>query len=144
MSEFSFETNFVSVDSQEKGAEFEVINDQGKKTGFFIKIAGPDSQRRKKTRARIAEHLMKNIGRVQPQGRAARRAAQESTGDSASTLRELQLDDLVAATMEWRYPKDFSGPQCTPENIRKLYEKHPTLFEQVAEAADDLDRFTRG
>lgn len=145
MAEFSFEKNFVSVDSQEQGAEFEVINDAGSKTGFYIKLAGPDSTRRKKTRARVAEHVLKQLNRAEPVGRKARRASDASNnGDAATILRELQLDDLVAATISWRYPEGFNGPECTADNVRKLYTKHTTLFEQVAEAADDLDRFTAG
>lgn len=145
--EFNFDEAFVSVDSQEQGAEFEVVNDAGEKTGFFIRLAGPDSKRRKKTQAKLTDFYMKSGIGVAPANRKERRAqAAEDryNGDAAIALHDLRMDDLVAATISWRYPKDKTGPDCTPENVRKLYSVHPTLFAQVSEKADDLDLFTKG
>ncbi|MAN77778.1 MAG: hypothetical protein CML24_11445 [Rhizobiales bacterium] len=147
---FDFDTNFVSVESQEKGSEFEVISDAGKKTGMFIRLAGPDSPRRKRTQARLKDFYLKSgIGVPKADAvnnRKARRAlatqGDRYSGETADQFYELRMDDLVAATISWRYPEGFSGPDCTPENAADLYQKHPTLFEQVAGAADDLDRFT--
>lgn len=148
---FDFDTNFVSVDSQEKGAEFEIISDAGKKTGMFICLAGPNSMRRKKTQARLQDFYMKSgiaIPKAEVNNRKARRAAaslgeEQYSGALADQVRELRMADLVVATISWRYPEGFAGPECTPENAETLYTKHPTLFEQVGEAADDLDRFTK-
>jgi|TARA_A100001391_G_scaffold205427_1_gene206151 hypothetical protein len=147
---FDFDTNFVSIESQEKGSEFEVINDAGQKTGMFICLAGPDSTKRKKTQARLKDFYLKSgIGQAKPEAtnRKARRAlatqGDRYTGETADLLYELRMDDLVAATISWRFPEGMSGPDCTPENAAALYHKHPTLFEQVGEAADDLDRFTK-
>jgi len=147
---FDFDTNFLSVESQEKGSEFEVINDAGEKTGMFICLAGPDSSRRKKTRNRVLDFYLKSgiaAPKAEPSNRKARRAAASQgdkyTGDTANELRELQLDDMIAATISWRYPEGFEGPACTPDEVEKLYTRLPTLFEQVLEAADDLDRFTK-
>lgn len=146
---FDFETAFLSVDSQEKGSEFEPVNDDGKKSGFVIRLAGPDSERRRKTSARLQDFYLKSGlvgGGSAPKNRRERRAAKSDaqyTGDTAEKMRELRMDDMVAATISWRYPNGFQGPECTAENVRALYEKHPTLFEQVADAADDLDRFTK-
>jgi hypothetical protein len=147
--QFDFETNFVSVESQEKGSEFEVISDAGKKTGWFICLAGPDSVRRRKTSSRLQDFYLKSgiaTSSTTPRNRRERRAAMSEdqySGALADQLRQLRLDDMVAATISWRYPEGFDGPECTPENSRSTYEKHPTLFEQVGEAADDLDRFTK-
>lgn len=147
---FDFDTNFVSVESQEKGSEFEVINDAGNPTGMFICLAGPDSTRRKKTQARLKDFYLKSgIGapKAEATNRKARRAlaaqGDRYSGETADQLYDLRMDDLVAATLSWRFPDGFSGPECTEENARNLYHKHPTLFEQVGEAADDLDRFTK-
>lgn len=147
---FDFDTNFVSVESQEKGSEFEVINDAGQKTGMFIRLAGPDSARRKKTQARLKDFYLKSgIGVPKAEtvnNRKARRAlatqGDRYSGETADQLYDLRMDDLVAATISWRYPDGFAGPECTPESAEELYHKHPTLLEQVGEAADDLDRFT--
>lgn len=145
---FDFDTHFLSVDSQEKGSEFEVVNDAGDKTGMFICLAGPDSKRRKATKAKLQDFFFKHgMSSAAPKNRKERRAAKSGgdsyTGDTAKAFNELQMDDMVAATISWRYPDGFAGPECTPDNVQAMYEKHPTLFEQVVEAADELDRFTK-
>lgn len=146
---FDFEAGFVSVDKQEKGAEFEVLNDAGDKTGFFITLAGPDSLRRKETKDRLTEYFVaiqkSALIEAQTKNRKQRRAeaAGASVKPSGPSLHDLQLEDAVAGTISWRYPEGFAGPECTPENVRSIYAKHPTLFEQVLEAADNLDLFSR-
>ncbi|AVX04351.1 hypothetical protein MXMO3_01826 [Maritalea myrionectae] len=147
---FDFNTNFVSVDSQEKGAEFEVYSDAGEPTGMFITLAGPDSTRRKKTHARLKDFYLKfgiSAQKDDPKGRKARRAAaaqgSKYTGDTSNELHAMQMEDAVAATISWRYPDGFEGPKCTAENAIVLYSKHPTLLEQVLDAADDLNRFMK-
>lgn len=146
--QFDFDSNFVSVDSQEKGAEFEIVNDAGDKTGWFIRLAGPDSTRRKKTKARLQDFYFKHgvASNASPRNRKERRAAKQVesyTGDTAKAFNDLMMDDMVAATISWRFPEGFAGPECTPDTVREQYEKYSTIYEQVAEAADDLDRFTK-
>ena len=102
---FDFDTNFVSVESQEKGSEFEVISDAGKKTGMFIRLAGPDSPRRKRTQARLKDFYLKSgIGVPKADAvnnRKARRAlatqGDRYSGETADQFYELRMDDLVAA-----------------------------------------------
>lgn len=113
---FDFNTNFVSVDSQEKGAEFEVYSDAGEPTGMFITLAGPDSTRRKKTHARLKDFYLKfgiSAQKDDPKGRKARRAAaaqgSKYTGDTSNELHAMQMEDAVAATISWRYPDGFEG-----------------------------------
>lgn len=147
---FDLDTNFVSVDSQEKGSEFELLNDKDEPCGIFITLAGPNSTRRKKTSARVSDFYLKSgIGqpKVEPKNRKARRAAhaqgEKYTGEMSDELRALLMADAVAATISWRFPEGFDAQKCTEENVIALYEKYPTIFEQVREAADDLDRFTK-
>lgn len=134
MAAFDFDTNFISVESQEEGSEFEVVSDAGRGTGMFIRLAGPDAERRKKAKERLTDALfsMNRLG------------AQITDGERSRKLAVLHMDDMVAATISWRYPEGFEGPPCTPENVRKIYGKHSTLLAQVMNAADDLKRFTKG
>lgn len=147
---FDFDAAFVSIDSQENGAEFEVVSDKGAPTGFFIRLAGPDSTRRKKTKAKLNEYFVQRQAAAMTAGlvknRKQRRAEAAGEGRGEATgpaLADLQLEDAVAATISWRYPKGHDGPECTPENVRALYTRHPTLLEQVIERADDLDLFSK-
>lgn len=150
--EFDFGTAFISVQSQENGSEFEVLNDNDEPTGFFIRLAGPDSTRRKRVKARLTDFFMKSgIGtpKAEPKNRRQRRALAVTgpedryAGDTSLELQALQMDDMVAATISWRYPEGFVGPECNEDNVRHLYSIHPTLYEQVQIAAEDLDRFTK-
>lgn len=131
--QFDFDGNFVSVDRQEEGYEFEVKNDAGKPSGFFITVAGPDSQRRHSTQARIQEAMQGNIVST----------IAGKPNETSATFRDMELDDLVAATISWRYPEGFDGPPCTPDNARSLYTRHSTIRAQVSKAAGDLSRFTQ-
>lgn len=138
---FSFDANFISVDSQERGSEFELTNDAGQPSGFFIRLAGPDSERRKRTKERISDFFLANG--VLSDGRQAVNAGGLQMLEGASAkLHALHMDDMVAATISWRFPKSFDGPACTPDEVRALYTKHPTIFKKVREAAESLSRFT--
>lgn len=149
---FDFNAAFVPLQSQEQGTEFEVLNDNNEPTGFFICLAGPDSTRRKRAKARLTDFFMKSgigVPKSEPRNRKARRAAasaepeQRYTGDTSTELAALQMDDMVAATVSWRYPAGFVGPECNEANIRHLYGIHPTLYEQVQEKAEDIERFIK-
>jgi len=147
---FDLDSAFISVDSQEKGAEFEVISDAGEKTGFFITLAGPDSKRRKTAKSRLMDYFIQKQASAalagQPKNRKQRRAEAAGLAQDVSTgpaFDELQLDDAVAATISWRFPEGKTGPECTPENVREIYARHPTLLEQVLEKAEDLDLFSK-
>lgn len=147
--EFDFSAALVSIDSQEDGCEFEVLSDDNKPTGFFIRLAGPDSKRRKKTKARLLDYFLQRQAAAQlanaPKNRKQRRleASGGETSSSGPSITDLQLDDAIAATISWRFPKDKVGPECTPENVRQLYTKHATLLEQVQDNAENLDLFSK-
>lgn len=147
---FDFNAAFVPLQSQEEGSEFEVLNDNNQPTGFFIRLAGPDSTRRKRAKARLTDFFMKSgIGmpKSEPRNRKQRRAAaasgDQNSGETSMELEALQLEDMVAATISWRYPEGFVGPECNEANIRHLYTIHPTLYEQVQEKAEDIERFIK-
>lgn len=152
LKDFDFNAAFVPMQSQEQGTEFEVLNDKDEPTGFFICLAGPDSTRRKRAKARLTDFFMKSgiaTPKAEPRNRKQRRAMAASgpedryAGDTSLELQALQLDDMVAATISWRYPDGFSGPECNETNIRHLYTIHPTLYEQVQEKAEDVERFIK-
>lgn len=134
---FSLEANFLSVDSQEEGTEVDLKNDSGVKTGFKVRLAGPDSARRKRTKDKMGDYLI-SIGAISSKGKPG-----EVVDGSSATLAELQLDDMVAATISWTFPEGTDAIPCTPSEVRKLYSRFPTLYARVREAAEDIARFTK-
>lgn len=60
----------------------------------------------------------------------------------ADKLAEDSLDDLVKLTVDWEGIKDDKGElECTPENVRRVYENVPHVREQVEEFIGDRANF---
>lgn len=124
---FAF-TGFVSRDTLEKGAEVKIKNDAGAESGLVIRIAGPDSLRRRQVAERIYDARIES-GDIKPM--------------KLSELDKANLEEAVASTISWQYPSGFDGPECTPENIRKLYSDYPTILSQVIAAGKTRSLFMK-
>lgn len=113
--------------AQEAGLEVEIRDPNGKKAGFSIKIAGPDSTRQRKAIEKLA---------------AERMASDDFTPLSPQELYDRQTRGLASATISWT-PFKLDGEVCdlTEENAYKLYTRYPFIRDQVAERAGRRSAF---
>ncbi|MFE0233459.1 hypothetical protein ACFW0F_05930 [Brucella anthropi] len=119
---------FASREASEKGTEVPIRNDTGDVSGIVIRIAGPDSLRRRQVAERIFDARV-DAGTVK-----------------AMTLSEIDaanLEEAVAATISWLFPSDFEAPDCTAENVRKVYTEYPSILSQVIAAGKNKALFTK-
>lgn len=126
---FSFD-NFTTPEKQEEGHEVHIRLPDGSKSGLVIRIAGPDSKRRKRVSQEAMDSRLK-AGK----GRGVKMTAAE--------LESSNLDEMVAATISWQFPDGFDGPPCTPDEVRKIYLRHTDIYQQVFDAGNDLANFTQ-
>lgn len=120
-------SGFGSVDDQNLGHDVNILRLDGAESGMTIRVAGPDSDRRKQF---ARQHIN------------ARLKAGKPVEMTAESVEEDGIKELVAAVISWSFPKGFDGPKCTHENVRKIFETHPYIRRQVAAAADNLVNFT--
>ncbi len=94
--------------------------------GMWIRVAGPDSTIAKQRRAMIRRKM---------------RGSRSGQMDY-NWLDEEARQTRVATTLEWR---DISVEgkllECTPDNVRKVYERFPWIAEQVDEFQADRANF---
>lgn len=120
-------SGFGSVADQNLGHDVKIMRLDGTDSGMVIKVAGPDSDRRK----RFARSTVN-----------ARLKAGRPLAITAESAEEDAMAELVAATISWSFPEGFDGPECTPANVRNVYETHGYIRRQVMSAADNLVNFT--
>jgi hypothetical protein len=125
--EFDF-GSFSSREVHDEGFDVQILKPDGEPSGFVVRVAGPESERRKKVeRAKIRERL----------------SSGKRVAVTAEQIENFPIDEAVAATISWQYPDGFNGPSCTPENARKIYKDHADIREQVLSAANNLANFTK-
>lgn len=125
-----------SIGAAEMGAEMslrhpvtkEVLLQADKKTPIKIKLAGTDSERwrsaqRKRTNARL-------------------KSRQRSL--TAEELESEGLELLVECTLGWQGMVYSGTPlECTPSNVRMVYQERPWVREQVDEFMGDRANFMK-
>lgn len=121
---------FTQPELQEAGYDVNINLPNGKPSGMVIRIAGPDSKRRKAV-SKAAMNARIQAGK----GRGIKLSAEE--------IEEANINEMVAGTISWRFPDGFDGPKCTPEEVRRIYTTHPEIFQQVWDAGNELANFTR-
>lgn len=124
--QFDFDTGFASVTEQEQGVEVQIMRLDGTDSGMRIVVAGPDSERRRIHARRVFDQRM------------SRGLKKMST---AVDIEAAEFEEWVAATISWRFPEGFTGPKCTPEEVRNIYKTRPYIYRQVRAAGDDLVSF---
>lgn len=100
----------------------------GEVTDIIIEVAGQDSEKFRKAEVAKRNRRLK--------------AAMKNKKVSAEQLDEEGLNLLVSCTVSWQnvmWGKEEL--ECTPDNVRKLYTKHPFIREQVDEAIADRTLF---
>lgn len=114
-------------EAQEAGIDIEVKDPTGKKLGFVIKIAGPDSLRQRKAIEKLA---------------AERLATDDPTPLAPAELLDRQTRGLAAATISWTaFKLDGGTYELTEDNAYKLYMRFPFIRDQVAEKAGRRSAF---
>ncbi len=120
---------FSDIEVQEDGYDMPVLKPDKTPSGMIIRVAGPNSERRRKARnARLNRRIAK-MGKI---------------AVTAEQADDQVIEDAVIATIGWSFPEGFNGPECTPDNARNIYTKHNDILLQVIEACDDLRNFTKG
>lgn len=132
--------NLASLDTIaacNKPVEIEIRDITGQPTGFFISVLGKDSD------------IYRNLVRGMADESLKRQAMGKQSDTSLDKIEQRNIDALVAVTTGWRLgeskavPLDDEELDCTPANVRKVYERLLPVREQVAEAINDLENFTR-
>lgn len=117
--------------AQEDGIDVEIKGPDGKTPlGFSIKIAGPDSERRKKAVQAIMDE------RIEDEDLDAPTAA-----DNAENVKRV----TAAATISWTsFILDGSEYPCTEDNALALYSRFAWMYEQVLAKGARRSAFTKG
>jgi hypothetical protein len=117
----------VMQTAQEEGLDVEIRDPEGKKLGFSIRIAGPDSKRQRKAIEKMA---------------AERMAADDPAPLSPAELYDRQTRGLAGATISWTTFKLDGGIYAlTEENAYALYTRFPFIRDQVSERAGRRSAF---
>ena len=93
--------------------------------GTWIKLAGPDSKIAKQRRAEIRRKMRK----------MSRNALDFDALEAEAT------ETRVAVTLQWGGIEIDAPLDCTPDNVRMVYEEFPWLAEQVDEFQGDRANF---
>jgi len=113
--------------AQEEGLDVEIRGPDGKKLGFSIKIAGPDSVRQRQAIEKMASERLE---------------ANDPTPLSAAELFDRQTRGLAIATISWsEFKLDGEVYKLTEENAYKLYTRFPFIRDQVADRAGRRSAF---
>jgi len=113
--------------AQEAGLDVDVKDPTGKKIGFTIKVAGPDSARQRKAIEKLA---------------AERMASDDPTPLTAQELYDRQTKGLASSTISWSpFKVDGALLECTEENAYAIYNRFPFIRDQVAERAGRRSAF---
>ncbi len=114
-------------DAQEAGLDVDIRGPDGKKLGFTIKIAGPDSMRQRKAIEKMA---------------AERMASEDPAPLGPQELFDRQTHGLAASTISWSpFKLDGDVYECTEENAYKLYTRFPFIRDQIADKAGRRSAF---
>jgi hypothetical protein len=114
-------------EAQEAGVSIEVKDPSGKKLGFTIKVAGPDSLRQRRAIEKMA---------------AERLASDDPAPLSPAELYDRQTRGLAIATIEWtEFKLDGGVYALTEDSAYKLYSRFPFIRDQVAERAGRRSAF---
>lgn len=114
--------------------EIEIFNPIGRKpTGIFITVLSKDSDTYRDLQKKQSNARFKQFGK-----------RTTSTSLTAEELEEESLQLLVACTRGWKNMM-YKGNvlDCTPENVRMVYEKVSAIREQVDDAVHDRSNFKR-
>jgi len=113
--------------AQEAGLDIEIRDPNGKKVGFTIRVAGPDSTRQRKAIERMA---------------ADRLAAEDPTPLTPAELYDRQTRGLAIATLSWTpFKLDGGVYEMTEENAYKLYRRFAFIRDQVSDRAGRRSAF---
>lgn len=114
-------------EAQEAGIDVEIKDPSGKKLGFTIRIAGPDSIRQRKAIEKLA---------------AERLSSDDPTPLSPGELFDRQTRGLAGATISWTaFKLDGGIYELTETNAYALYTRFPFIRDQVAEKAGRRSAF---
>lgn len=113
--------------NQEMGLDIEIRDPNGKKLGFVIRVAGPDS-----TRQRTAIEKMA----------ADRLASEDPTPLTPAQLYDRQTRGLAIATLSWTaFKLDGGIYELTENSAYALYNRFPFIRDQVSERAGRRSAF---
>lgn len=113
--------------------EIQIFNPITKKpTGIYVTVLSKDSEVYRDLQKKQAHARFKQFGR------------QRSAALTSEELEEESLQLLVACTKTWR-GMAYKGKEldCSPENVRMIYENVSTIREQVDDAIHDRGNFKK-
>ncbi|MCB2186482.1 MAG: hypothetical protein KQJ78_08700 [Deltaproteobacteria bacterium] len=127
-------------------AQLEIMDLRGEPTGLKITLAGPHSTQVKEALRRGEQKIVRFQRRI-GNPRRMNKAQEEEYNE---LLREIVFERLIDTTLAWESSDSpdkimFGGEElaCTPENVRRVYEKVPFLKEQVQSLVADEANFIR-
>jgi hypothetical protein len=113
--------------NQEAGLDIEIRDPSGKKLGFSIRVAGPDSTRQRKAVEKMA---------------ADRMASEDPTPLTPAELYDRQTRGLAIATLSWSpFKLDGGIYELTENSAYALYNRFPFIRDQVNERAGRRSAF---
>lgn len=118
-----------------KPFEVQIKDVHGNPTPFFISVLGKDSDVYRTFVDSLADERIK------------RQATGKADEVSLTKIQSTNIEGLVIVTKGWRVADSNTitlGDEeldCTPANVRKVYERLIPVREQVAEAVNDLANF---
>lgn len=117
--------------SHEAGAEVNILSPvDGSPTDVFITIQGADSKAWRRAKKRQTSKII---------------AAKAEGKLDELDFDAMDVDALVAVTLSWRgITKGRKKYECTPENVKALYEQAPPIVEQLLRFLGDTANFTEG
>jgi len=115
-------------------AEIEIYDNAGNGTGIFISIVSSESEEVLALKRKLMD---RRLARMRRQGGRAVLSSVEIEAEA--------MDVRVACTKGWR-GMFWHGEElkCTPDNLRMIYTKAPTIRSQVDDGVSDATLFTKG
>lgn len=118
----------------------------------WVDIIHPGTQEFMGLRIEVRPESSKEV-KAQQRKNSDERLNSRKSKTSAKWLDESHFRVMVAAVADWEWCKDEDGdqvtfegeqPECTPENVERVFKKLPWIKDQVSEAFNEREAFFTG
>ena len=131
----SFDLNSLKPVMADDGAVLQITHPESEEIieGMAITLLGQDSKVYRKIQLAKQQAALNRISK-----------GKKAVDFDAEKLAEDSIDDLVKLTVAWEgFTLDSKKLDCTPENVRKVYNEWSWIKEQVSEFVADRANFFR-
>jgi hypothetical protein len=131
----SFDLNSLKPVMADDGAVLQIVHPETEEVidGMTITLLGQDSKVYRKIQLAKQQAALNRISK-----------GKKAVDFDAEKLAEDSIDDLVKLTVSWEgFTLDSKKLDCTPENVRKVYNEWSWIKEQVSEFVADRANFFR-